>query len=175
MNNSTSLVTTSCDFTIADVFKRCDKIGAIKLDLAFKKEMSAQKVLKVLLYREGQFLEKAIERLIAGKRKSAKKLKKRVKNICYLLTICGTMFDPATLLYCINNFVMFYKKDKKALINSVTSNAFHKFWFDFRFFLAEENGFYLLTQNDIPIGVFVQKNLKKDNFSVAKKLKKSLY
>lgn len=175
MKNNTALVTSSCDFKLADVFKRCDKIGAIKIKLAFQENMSTQKVLKVLLYRERQFLEKAIRNLIDGKPKSAKKFKKRVKNICYLLTLCGTMFDPATLLYCINNFVMFYKKDKKKLLLAIKSSVFEKFWFDFCFIVAEENTFYLLPQNDMPIGLFIRKNLKNDHFRVAKKLKKSLY
>lgn len=174
MKNSTALVVSSYDFNVGEVFKRCDKIGAIKFKLSFHEEMSTQKVLKVLLYREGQFLEKAIRDLLEGEPKATKKLKKRVKKICYLLTLCGTMFDPAILLYCINHFVAFYKKDKKTVLPFVQSTVFQRFLFDFECFLSDENSFYLLPHNDIPLKSFIKYLRKNNDEKLAKTLKKTL-
>lgn len=174
MKKSTSLVSADCDFSLRDVFKKCDKVGVIKLDLSFQGGMSTQKVLKVLLYREGQFLEKCKQDFLENKPKSYKKLRKRIKNIGYFLYISQSIFDDRIMAYFFNQFLALHKEDKTALLCSVQSPKYTQLLLDFQFFLMEESPFYLLKNSDIPILLFAQEKLQKEKFKMAKKLKQAI-
>lgn len=174
MKKSTSLVSADCDFSLSDVFRKCDKVGVVKLDLSFQGGMSTQKVLKVLLYREGQFLEKYKQDFLEGQPKAYKKLKKRIKNIGYLLYLSQSIFDDSVLSAFFNQFLALYKEEKAALLQSAQSPKYAQLLLDFQFFLMEESPFYLLQNSDMPILFFAQKKLKKENFKMAKKLKKAI-
>ena len=164
----------SCDFNLTDVFKKCDKIGAIKFDLSFQGGMSTQKVLKVLLYREAQFLEKRIQNFMQDKPKASKKLGKTLENIIYLFSISRGIFDNTVISSLLSHFLAFFQYDKKELCAFLISEPHQTLWLDFEFFLFDESGFYLLKKSNVPILFFVQDRLKKEDFRVAKKLKKAI-
>jgi len=174
MKKSTSLVAADCDFSLSDVFRKCDKVGVIKLDLSFQGGMSTQKVLKVLLYREGQFLEKCKQDFLENKPKAYKKLRKRIKNIGYFLYISQSIFDNKIMTYFFNQFLALHQKDKTALLHSVQSIQYAQLLLDFKFFLIEESHFYLLENSDMPILLFAQEKLQKEKFKMAKKLKQAI-
>lgn len=162
------------DFSLLDVFNKCQKIGLKELDFSFSQGMSTQKVLKVLLYREMQFLEHEVELLLDDHAKAVKNLSKIAENIRYILGIGSVVFDN-TLVQCLqNSFEPFLNYDREALLKFVQSPLYKTLLLDMRFFLHEQSGFYLLPKSEMPLLSFVKKHLKKEEFRIAKRLKKAL-
>lgn len=163
------------DFSLPEVFKKCTIIGLKKLDFSFSDGMSTQKVLKVLLYRQIQFLEHEVELLLDDDAKALKNLLKIAENIQYLLRIGNVVFD-GNLVQCLQKaFEPFLANDREVLLKFVQSPLYKTLLLDIRFFLHEQSGFYLLPKSEMPLLFFVKKYLKKDEFRIAKKLKKALY
>ena len=144
-------------------------------DFAFSSGMSTQKVLKVLLYREMQFLEHEVELLLEDDAKAVKNLCKRAENICYLLMVSTVIFDPILRERLLNAFFPFRCNDRVLLLKFVQHKAYATLLLDMRFFLREQSGFYLLKKSEMPLLFFVKKYLKKEEFRIAKRLKKALY
>nr|WP_316721684.1 hypothetical protein [Sulfurospirillum sp. 'SP'] len=163
------------DFSLLEVYKRCDKLGTKPFDFAFSSGMSTQKVLKVLLYREMQFLEHEVELLLEDDAKAVKNLCKRAENICYLLMVSTVIFDPILRERLLNAFFPFRCNDRVLLLKFVQQKAYTTLLLDMRFFLREQSGFYLLKKSEMPLLFFVKKYLKKEEFRIAKRLKKALY
>ena len=163
------------DFSLLEVYKRCDKLGTKPFDFAFSSGMSTQKVLKVLLYREMQFLEHEVELLLEDDAKAVKNLCKRAENICYLLMVSTVIFDPILRERLLNAFFPFRCNVRVLLLTFVQHKAYETLLLDMRFFLREESGFYLLKKSEMPLLFFVKKYLKKEEFRIAKRLKKALY
>lgn len=163
------------DFALLEVYKRCDKLGIKPFDFAFHSGMSTQKVLRVLLYREMQFLEHEVELLLEDDAKAPKNLCKRAENICYLLTVSTVIFDPMLKEKLIGALTPLRSNDRALLLRFVQHQAYVTLLLDMRFFLREESGFYLLKKSEMPLLFFVKKYLKKEEFRIAKRLKKALY
>jgi hypothetical protein len=163
------------DFALLEVYKRCDTLGIKPFDFAFSSGMSTQKVLKVLLYREMQFLEHEVELLLEDDAKAVKNLCKRAENICYILTVSTVIFDPMLRERLLNAFLPFLSHDRVLLLTFVQHQAYATLLLDMRFFLREQSGFYLLKKSEMPLLFFVKKYLKKEEFRIAKRLKKALY
>ena len=162
------------DFSLLDVFKKCEMIGIKELDFSFSHGMSTQKVLKVLLYRQVQFLEHEVALLLDDDAKALKHLSKIAENIRYILGIGSVVFD-SNLIQCLQKaFEPFVHDDREALLKFVQSPLYKTLLFDIRFFLHEQSGFYLLPHSEMPLIFFVKKYLKKEEFRIAKKLKKAL-
>ena len=163
------------DFSLPEVFKKCTIIGLKKLDFSFSDGMSTQKVLKVLLFRQIQFLEHEVELLLDDDAKALKNLLKIAENIQYLLRIGNVVFD-SNLVQCLQKaFEPFVANDREVLLKFVQSPLYKTLLLDVQFFLHEQSGFYLLPKSEMPLLFFVKKYLKKDEFRIAKKLKKALY
>lgn len=163
------------DFALLEVYKRCDTLGIKPFDFAFHSGMSTQKVLKVLLYREMQFLEHEVELLLEDDAKAVKHLCKRAENICYILTVSTVIFDPVLRERLLNAFLPLRSHDRVLLLTFVQHQAYATLLLDMRFFLREQSGFYLLKKSEMPLLFFVKKYLKKEEFRIAKRLKKALY
>ncbi|MDD3342153.1 MAG: hypothetical protein PHR87_01090 [Sulfurospirillaceae bacterium] len=164
----------SYDFSLQEVFKKCDKIALTTLDFSFSAGMSTQKVLKVLLYREMQFLEHEVELLLDDDAKALKNIHKVAENICYLFSIGRVVFDN-TMIVCLRKTLEVLLSESRAtLLVFVQSIHYQTLLLDIRFFLHEQSGFYLLKKSEMPLLVFVNKYLKKEEFRIAKKLKKAL-
>lgn len=163
------------DFSLHEVFKKCEMIGLRELDFSFSHGMSSQKVLKVLLYREVQFLEYEVTLLLEDDAKALKKLSKIAENIRYILGIGSVTFDSA-LIQCLQKaFEVFLNHDREKLLQFVQSSYYKTLLLDIRFFLHEQSGFYLLPKSEMPLLFFVKKYLKKEEFRIAKRLKRALY
>ena len=163
------------DFSLLDVYKKCDKIGTRTFDFDFASGMSTQKVLKVLLYREMQFLEHTVELLLDDDAKAPKNLCKIAENICYILNIGRTVFDGMMVERLMHKFELFLREDREILLKFVQHHAYATLLLDMRFLLREQGGFYLLKKTEMPLLFFVKKHLKKEEFRIAKRLKKALY
>ena len=163
------------DFSLLDVYKKCDKIGTRAFAFDFASGMSTQKVLKVLLYREMQFLEHTVELLLDDDAKAPKNLCKIAENICYILNIGRTVFDGMMVERLMHKFELFLREDREILLKFVQHHAYATLLLDMRFFLREQSGFYLLKKSEMPLLFFVKKHLKKEEFRIAKRLKKALY
>lgn len=163
------------DFSLFDVYKRCDKIGVKPFDFAFSAGMSTQKVLKVLLYREMQFLEHDVELLLDDHAKAPKNLCKRAENICYLLNVATAIFDEVLKEKLVKAFTPLRSNDRALLLRFVQHPAYTTLLLDMRFFLREQSGFYLLKKSEMPLLFFAKRYLKKEEFRIAKRLKKALY
>ena len=163
------------DFSLLDVYKKCDKIGTRTFDFDFASGMSTQKVLKVLLYREMQFFEHTVELLLDDDAKAPKNLCKIAENICYILNIGRTVFDGMMVERLMHKFELFLREDREILLKFVQHHAYATLLLDMRFFLREQSRFYLLEKREKPLLFFVKKHLKKEQFRIAKRLKKALY
>lgn len=163
------------DFSLLDVYKKCDKIGVRAFDFDFASGMSTQKVLKVLLYREMQFLEHTVALLLDDDAKAPKNLCKIAENIRYILSIGRTVFDDRMAERLMREFESLLSEDREILLKFVQHQAYTTLLLDMRFFLREQSGFYLLKKSEMPLLFFVKKHLKKEEFRIAKRLKKALY
>ena len=163
------------DFSLLEVYKKCTKMGVKPFEFSFAAGMSTQKVLKVLLYREMQFLEHEVELLLEDDAKAPKNLLKRSQNICYFFNIATTVFDEVLKENLVKAFAPLLSNDREILLKFVQSQAYTKLLLDIRFFLHEQSGFYLLKKSEMPLLFFVKKYLKKENFRIARRLKKALY
>ncbi len=163
------------DFSLYEVFRKCEIIGLKELDFSFSHGMSTQKVLKVLLYRQMQFLEHDVVLLLEDDAKSLKNIFKIAENICYILGIGGVVFDNALILCLQKAFEGFLRHDREELLKFVQSSLYKTLLLDMYFFLHEQSGFYLLSKSEMPLLFFVKKYLKKEEFRMAKRLKRALY
>ncbi|MDD2383190.1 MAG: hypothetical protein PHN18_03280 [Sulfurospirillaceae bacterium] len=167
----------NCDFNLIDVYKRCDKLGARQFDFVLQGGMSTQKVLKVLLYREIQFLELRLAKLHQEKVNALKKLTKTLQNIIYLFHISKDVFDSTIIESYEERFVIFetivQMKETTALSDFLQIH-YPALLFDLHFFFYEPSAFYLENSGEKPLRIFVKKHLHKEYFRMAKKIKKSL-
>jgi len=65
--------------------------------------------------------------------------------------------------------------DRAILLQFVQSQIYATLLLDMQFFLREQSGFYLLKKSEMPLLFFVKKYLKKEEFRIARRLKKALY
>ena len=163
------------DFSLYDVYKKCDKIGVRTFDFSLSSGMSTQKVLKVLLYREIQFLEYEVSLLLDDHAKAPKNLFKIAENIRYILSIASPVYDEMMRERMLKAFEPLLSEDREVLLKFVQQQAYATLLLDMRFFLREQSGFYLLKKSEMPLLFFVKKYLKKEEFRIAKRLKKALY
>ncbi|WP_263832173.1 hypothetical protein [Sulfurospirillum oryzae] len=163
------------DFSLLDVYKKCDKLGIHPFDFAFSSGMSTQKVLKVLLFREMQFLKHEVILLLDDDAKAPKNLCKIAENIRYILSIGSSVFDEVMRERMAKAFEPLLSEDRAVLLKFVQSHAYTTLLLDMVFFLREQSGFYLLKKSEMPLLFFVKKYLKKEEFRIAKRLKKALY
>jgi hypothetical protein len=163
------------DFSLYEVYKKCDRIGIKPFEFAFASGMSTHKVLKVLLYREMQFLEYEVALLLEDHAKAPKTIAKRAENIGYLLKVSTAIFDEVMREKMLKTFAPLLSQDRARLLPFVQSTIFSTLLLDMRFFLREQSGFYLLKKSEMPLLFFVKKYLKKEEFRIAKRLKKALY
>ena len=162
------------DFSLQEVFQKCDSIGTKSLELSFCGGMSAQKVMKVLMYRTLQFLDDAIEQLLEDEAKAPKKILKCIHDMDEILRLSKPLFD-ASLIHTLSlGFRAFLSCDREALLRYVQSQAYITLRFDTYCFLHEYSGFYLTKKSDMPLLFFAKKTLKKEKSSIAKTLKKVL-
>ena len=163
------------DFSLLDVYKKCDKLGTKDVELVFAKGISSYKVISVLLYRNMQFLEHEVGLLLEDDAKAPKRLFKLAHTIVYLLKIANVLFDTTMLITLSKGFEPFLSRDREVLIKYASKDGYQKLLMDMHFFLCESSGFYLSSKSTLPIFFFVKKYLKKEKFRVAKSLKKALY
>lgn len=163
------------DFSLEHIFKKLDKIGFQTFDFAFARGMSTQKVLKVLLYRQMQFLENEVALLLDDDAKAPLKLAKRAENIDFLLDNARVIFDEAMRERLRALLEPFFSQDRACLLTFVQSELYATLLLDMNFFLNEQSCFYLLKKSEMPIFFFVKKYLKKEEFRIARRLKKALY
>ena len=163
------------DFSLTEVYKKCDKIGTHPFEFSFAAGMSTQKVLKVLLYREMQFLGQEVALLLEDDAKAPKNIAKRAENICYLLKVATVIFDERLKESLTKAFAPLLSRDRSFLLSFVQKQSYTTLLFDMRFFLSEQSGFYLLKKSEMPLLFFVKKYLKKEEFRIAQRLKKALY
>jgi len=163
------------DFSLSEVYKKCDRIGINPFEFAFASGMSTQKVLKVLLYREMQFLGHEVALLLDDDAKAPKNIAKRAENICYLLKVATAIFDEMLEESLTKAFAPLLSRDRALLLQFVQNKAYTTLLLDMRFFLSEQSGFYLLKKSEMPLLFFVKKYLKKEEFRIARRLKKALY
>ena len=163
------------DFSLFDVYQKCDKLGTKPFEFAFHSGMSTQKVLKVLLYREMQFLEHEVALILDDDAKAPRNLCKRSENISYLLNVSVAIFDEVLKVRLVRAFMPLRSNDRAVLLKFVQHQDYTKLLLDMRFFLREQSGFYLLKKSEMPLLFFVKKYLKKEEFRIAKRLKKALY
>jgi len=163
------------DFSLLDVYKKCDKIGVKSFEFAFASGMSTQKVLKVLLYREMQFLEHDVALLLDDDAKAPKNIAKRAENIGYLFHVATAIFDRVMKERLAKALALLVSHDRAILLQFVQSQIYATLLLDMQFFLREQSGFYLLKKSEMPLLFFVKKYLKKEEFRIARRLKKALY
>lgn len=167
----------NCDFNLHDVYRRCDKIGACKFDLVLQGGMSTQKVLKVLLYREVQFLEFRLANLREEKINALKKLTKTLQNIIYLFHISQDVFDTAIIESYEEHFVIFetiVQMEEVSALKAFLQTHFPALLLDLHFFFYEMSDFYEGLESEEPLHIFVKKRLQKEHFRMAKKIKRAL-
>lgn len=167
----------NCDFNLIDVYRRCDKIGTCKCNLALEREMSTQKVLKVLLYREMQFLEFHLANVRQEKTNALKKLTKTLQNIIYLFHIAQDVFDKAIVESYEERFVIFetiVQMEEVRDLKTFLQTHYPALLLDLHFFFYEASDFYEAEEGAEPLHVFVKKHLHKEHFRMAKKIKKAL-
>lgn len=162
------------DFSLKDVFIKCDKLNVNELELSLLNGMSTQKVLKVLLYSEMLCFERAVENLLEDEANAPKLVFKIAHNMISLLQCSHRIFDPTLLEALIQAINPFLCKNREKLLNVVQSVSYSTLLLDMHFFLREESGFYLLKKSEMPILFFVKKELNKADASLVQKLKKSI-
>jgi len=163
------------DFSLFDVYKKCDKLGIKSFEFAFHPGMSTQKVLKVLLYREMQFLEHSVELLLDDDAKAPKNISKIAENIRYIFMMSSHIFDGVMKDGIVKAIDILMSEDRAMLLKFAQHDSYKAFRLDMQFFLYEQSGFYLLKKSEMPLLFFVKKHLKKEEFRIAKRLKKALY
>ncbi len=161
------------DFSLKEVFAKCDKLTTDELELSLLGGMSTQKVLKVLFYYEMLCFERAVADLLEDGANAPKTIFKITQNSISLLRCSQSIFDNTMLAALTQALHPLLCKDREKLLKFVQSPSYQTLLLDMRFFLMEESGFYLLKKSEMPILFFVKKELKKEEFKIAQKLKKS--
>ncbi|AFL67620.1 hypothetical protein [Sulfurospirillum barnesii] len=164
----------SYDFSLLDVFKRCDTLGATPFEFSFLGGMSSQKVLRVLLYRQMQFLEHTVALLLDDDAKAPKKLFHIANEIQEILALGEAFFDACLLQRFKEACVPFLSKQREQLLLCVQQEAYQTFCMDMDFFLREQSGFYCLERGDTPLLFLLKKKPKKENRAIIKRLRKAL-
>ena len=165
----------SYDFDLYGVYAKCLKIGVKPFEINFMRGMSSQKVFRILLFRELQFLEYQTLLLLDSKSEASKKVAKITKNIISLLDAVSSLFDEVMLSSLSVGFSPLLGGDKLEQLEYLQSDVYQRVLLDMRCFLYEESGFYLLENSEMPLYLFLKKELKAKNSRLAKKIKKVLY
>jgi len=162
------------DFSVQDVFARCDQLGTKALELSLLGGMSTQKVLKVLMYHALYCLEKAIEDLLDDGANAPKTISKTAYEMLSLVRCSQCIFDHTLIASFTQALNPLVSKNRETLLRCVQSTSYQTLLLDMRFFLKEESEFYLLKKSEMPLLFFVKKKLKKEDSKIAQKLKKAL-
>lgn len=162
------------DFSLEEVFKRCDALKMHSFKFALRGGMSSQKVLKVLLYQQMKSLENAILELLEDEAKAPKRLSLCARRSIALLELGSSLFDASLCGSLIEKLSLFTCKERIFLLRFVHTEAYETFKMDMDFFLREQSGFYLLEKSDIPLLFLLKKKHKKGSAFVVKRLRKAL-
>ncbi|NCD12346.1 MAG: hypothetical protein EOL93_07315 [Epsilonproteobacteria bacterium] len=162
------------DFSLEEVFKRCDALTMHPFQCALRGGMSSQKVLKVLLYQQMKSLENAILALLDDEAKAPKRLSLCAHRSIALLKLGAPLFDASLCESLIEKLSLFTCKERIFLLQFVHTEVYATFKMDMDFFLREQSGFYLLEKSEMPLLFLLKKKHKKGSALVAKRLRKAL-
>lgn len=141
------------DFTVDDVFKKCDSIGLARLDLHFLPGMSRIKVFRTLLYRLHQiFLERY--NIFVAENRDFQALQDSHQKLYNILSISKQIFDKKTIKLLVRDM-----KDLYLILNH--ADKMQRYCLNFKIFIAENSSFYDAGDANEPIYFFVKKYLKK--------------
>lgn len=162
------------DFSIEEVFKRCDALKMPPFEFALLGGMSSQKVLRVLLYQQMRYLEEAVALLLEDDAKAPKRLSLYARECIALLELGRSLFDASLCEGFMEKLSLFTCKEWIVLLRFVQTKAYETFKMDMDFFLREQSGFYLLEKSEMPLFFLLKKKHKKGSATIAKRLRKAL-
>jgi hypothetical protein len=137
------------DFSLEEVFKKCDSVGLARMDLNFQQGMRDVKVLKVLLYRLNQLLK-----LHLKETKDREKIENLLNDIVALYTLAKGVFDKK-ILKDMTNFLL----NKEYFIQE--KEIRERYFLNFEAFIYDMNGFYEEEKSQDVVYYFVKSALYK--------------
>jgi len=144
----------SYDFNPKDVFRKCDSVGLIRLDLHFSSGMSSLKVFRVLLYRLNQLFSLQYENFV-NKNSGFDVLQDSHKRLKTMLGFSKGIFDKKIIKILLKDF-----DDLYMLINH--KSMMDRYKLNFELFIQEDSQFYWNKDKEMPIYSFIYKKLTKN-------------
>lgn len=137
------------DFSLQEVFSKCDSIGIARMELNFKKAMNDVKVLKVLLYRLNQLLKLHLEQT-----KDKSILEELLGDIIAIFTLAKGVFEKRLLKKMLNSLINkeYFLQEKEVQ---------DRYFLNFDAFIYDENGFYEEKKSQEVIYYFVKNTIYK--------------
>lgn len=136
------------DFSLQEVFSKCESVGIARMDLNFKRAMNDVKVLKVLLYRLNQLLKLHLEQT-----NDKSILEELLGDIIAIYTLAKGVFEKRFLKKMLNSLI-----NKEYFLQEKEIQA--RYFLNFEAFIYDESGFY---------------EAKKSNEAIYYCLKKTIY
>jgi hypothetical protein len=137
------------DFSLEEVFKKCDSVGLARMDLNFQKAMSDVKVIKALLYRLNQLLKLHLEQT-----KDRQKIESLLDDIVALYMLAKGIFDKKFLKNMMN-----FLLNKEYFIQE--KEIRNRYFLNFEAFIYDMSGFYEEEKSQDVVYYFVKSALYK--------------